>query len=82
MDAYRCRICGHTSSLASAMVDCPHCLAKNCMIPNNARDTDTVTMPRDCSDDMLREFCGAFPFIDPGTAASMYAKFIRLGRMS
>lgn len=80
MDAYRCRVCGHTCSLASSVVNCPHCLAPNSMIPNTARvdAAETVRIPRECPEHVIEAFAGT---MDSGDVAALYAKFVRLARL-
>jgi hypothetical protein len=79
MDAYRCRVCGHTSSHVSEIANCGHCGAASSMIPNTPRASrDVVTMPRDCPEHVIEAFVGT---MDAGDVAALYAKFVRLARI-
>lgn len=76
MDAYRCRVCGHTTSNVSEMANCGNCGAIASMLANTPREPDTVRIPRECPDAVIEALANWD--LGPGDVASFYAKIVAI----
>lgn len=77
MDAYRCRVCGHTTSNVSEMANCGNCGAIASMLTNHP-SPDYARIPRECPDSVIEAFAAS---IAPADMVSIYAKIVRLAEV-